>query len=143
MEQAKFAYIPLYPGRTFAEDKWRLARVDPHFPAGDLIATVDGSEPRENRWETLQGRYAERITRQDAENAFGVDWVNAITEFDVVEQRRLDPFTYRIVRRQQPTIYDNGMRIRQVFDLERSEDDVPGWSFIARRFTADGARSAI
>ena len=76
MARTKYAYVPFTPGATPQSDAKRQWPVDlAGRPAGYLLITLDGSEPVARCKETSIGRYAQRITRREAESAFGREWV--------------------------------------------------------------------
>ena len=76
---AKYAYVPYNRGATIDSDAVTVYSAGT-YPAGRLLVTIDGSDPCESRAATLDGRYAQRITRRQAEKAFGRDWVEQARE---------------------------------------------------------------
>ena len=73
MARTKYAYVPFNRGATIDTDAvWAGIR---QSPAGRLLVTVNGKEPTESHADTLDGRYAQRITRRTAERFFGREFL--------------------------------------------------------------------
>ena len=66
-------YTPYNPGATMGTDaNTPNGGGGPRFvPAGRLQAVRPGAKPHENRKDIMNGRYAKRVSRKEAEHSFG------------------------------------------------------------------------
>ena len=80
--RTRYAYVPLNRGGADIESDAQALDYAGRIsgPAGKLICTVDGSEPFESNDSSMDGRYAQTITRKTAERAFGREYVSMVRE---------------------------------------------------------------
>ena len=82
MKKTRYAYVPFNSGSRVdivndCKTRGHNGKIE---PAGMLICTVDGSEPFESNDQSMDGLYAQSITRKTAETAYGRQYVCMVLE---------------------------------------------------------------